>query len=77
MEIAFKRPEANSIPKSHLCIKCGGTLKRVDIGLHKKMINRGATEYMCIDCLSEYIGVSKEELLRKAEYFKKMGCVLF
>ncbi len=77
MELAFKRPDASSVSNRMKCIKCSCTLKNIDVGLHKKMINRGSTEFMCIDCLSKYIGVSKEELLRKAEYFKKMGCVLF
>ena len=59
------------------CKNCGRELLGDEIGLTRKMINRGATEFMCLDCLSKYIGVSQEELLRKAEYFKKMGCVLF
>ncbi len=61
----------------YLCIKCGKKLRQVDIGLHKKFIHRGAESWMCVDCLGEYLGLSREELLKKAEYFKKMGCMLF
>lgn len=79
MNERWARPKAEEMPplKGELCIKCGKKLMNIDVGLHKKMINRGAREYMCIDCLSEYIGVSTDELRRKAEEFKKMGCMLF
>ncbi len=74
----YPRPQA-APPKEdrYICIKCGKALKKVDVGLHKKMINRGAERWMCVDCLGEHLGVSREELLRKAEEFKKMGCTLF
>ncbi len=48
-----------------------------DIGLHKKMINRGATSFMCVDCLAKHTGLTREILLEKAEQFRKMGCILF
>ena len=73
----FKRPEAPPLPASQCCMNCGAILKNVEVGLTKKMINRGATQFMCLHCLSEFTGVSEEELLRKAEQFKKMGCILF
>ena len=59
------------------CLKCGRELTFYDIGLHKKMINRGATEYMCIPCLSAHFKISEEELWKKIEYFRRMGCTLF
>ncbi|MDD6094360.1 MAG: hypothetical protein PUC29_01275 [Clostridia bacterium] len=59
------------------CIKCGKKLNYNEIGLHKKMVNRGATEFMCISCLSEHFKISEEELLRKIEYFRRTGCTLF
>ena len=75
MDRRYARPQATEIPPlpSEICIKCGKRLKMIDIGLHKKMINRGSKEFMCVDCLSEYIGVSKEDLLEKAEFFRKQG----
>lgn len=75
----YGRPKAAAMPpsKSEICMKCGKRLQNLDVALHKKMINRGAREYMCIDCLSEYIGVSKQDLLDKAEFFKQQGCMLF
>ena len=73
----FKRPQGAPPHPSSLCMKCGAELKNVEVGLTKKMINRGATQYMCLTCLSEFTGVSEEALLMKAEQFKKMGCILF
>ncbi len=73
----YKRGEIPVYQDRYICIKCGKKIGKLDEGLHKKMINRGAERWMCIDCLGEYIGVSREELLKKAEYFKKMGCTLF
>lgn len=48
-----------------------------EIGLHKKLCNRGATEFMCIDCLAKHFEVAPELLHEKIEQFKKMGCTLF
>ncbi len=78
MNNGFARPKAPTDDHFGLkCIKCGGPVSHTERGLHLKMINRGAKEFMCIHCLSEYIDVSEEELMRKAEQFKKMGCSMF
>ena len=77
MEKSYDRPSAAPAKCTSLCIKCGKELERIDIGLYKKMVNRGADKFMCIDCLGEEIGVSREMLLEKAEQFKKAGCTLF
>lgn len=74
-----ERPKAtvSSPNKNEFCMNCGKKLQRVDIGLHKKLIHRYAKEFMCVDCLSEYVNVPKQDLLDKAEYFKKQGCSFF
>lgn len=59
------------------CIKCHSELTNNDIGLHKKLVNRGAKEYMCINCLSLYFKIPVFTLEKKIEEFKKMGCTLF
>lgn len=59
------------------CIKCGKTLSGNDVGLTKKLINRGSTEFMCIDCLAEKFNCSRELLEKKIEQFKASGCTLF
>ena len=40
--------------KQPCCRKCGKTLTYDEIGIHKKMINRGATEFFCLACLAAY-----------------------
>lgn len=59
------------------CIKCGKVLDRDDIGAHKKFINRGDGEFLCITCLAEYFQVSENLVRQKVEEFKKAGCLLF
>lgn len=59
------------------CIKCQSVLTHDEIGLHKRLINRGDTEFMCKKCLSEYFSVSIEMLDSKIEQFRDQGCTLF
>ncbi len=69
----------NAVPNVHgpLCKKCGRELTLDEIGIHKKMINRGATDFFCLTCLAEYTETTEEFLLERIEYFRAMGCVLF
>lgn len=59
------------------CIQCGKRLTSDEIALYKKIVNRGADEYMCINCCAEYFNVTVELLEEKIEQFKKSGCQLF
>lgn len=59
------------------CKKCNRELHPDEIGLYKRIINRGATEYLCLSCLAETLGCSEELLLRKIRHFRNMGCLLF
>ena len=57
---------------------CGkNNLPKDDVGLNKKLLGTGIKNYYCIDCLAEYLGCTKEELLEKIEEFKAEGCKLF
>ena len=60
-----------------LCISCEKPLTRDDIGFHKKMVNRGAQEFMCIDCLCEYFGIPRSNADEMIERFKSIGCSMF
>lgn len=59
------------------CFQCGNVLGCDDIGLTKKMINRGIQKYLCIHCLSEHFSVSEDILRMKINEFRQMGCTLF
>ena len=59
------------------CIQCGAPLTSDEVGLTKKLINRGATSFLCIHCLAKEFGVSKELLQEKIMQFRAMGCTLF
>ena len=59
------------------CMKCARELTGDEIGLHKKMINRGATEFMCLTCLAKYYDCSEDLLIQKMEQFRAQGCMLF
>ena len=60
-----------------ICAKCGHEVSNDEIGMTKKMINRGTSTYLCFDCLSDYFEIPKENLLAKLEQFRADGCTLF
>jgi hypothetical protein len=59
------------------CIRCGASLTRDEIGLHKKLVNRGSTSFCCIQCLSEEFKIPVDELRRLIERYRAAGCMLF
>ena len=59
------------------CMECGRPLKSDEIGLHKKMINRGSTQFMCITCLAAFYHCEESLLEKKIEQFRRQGCTLF
>ncbi len=62
---------------SPACIRCHAPLSNDEVGLTKKLINRGSTEFQCYSCLAEHFRVSVELLKEKVEQFREMGCLLF
>ena len=59
------------------CISCGRELTHNEVGLTKKLINRGATQFLCIDCLAHTVAGTREDLDKKIIEFKELGCTLF
>ena len=46
------------------CLRCGRTLEPDDVGAHRKLIDRGATAFICVRCLAAFLGVT-EPFLRE------------
>lgn len=60
------------------CYICGKeNLSKNEIGLTKKLLDRNANCYFCLDCLAEQLEVDTEFLLERVEEFKSQGCILF
>ncbi len=59
------------------CYRCGAPLSQDEIGLTKKLINRGAADFLCYGCMAEHFLVTAAELQEKARQFREMGCTLF
>lgn len=60
-----------------LCKKCGMPLTRDEVAVTKKLINRGAKEFMCYRCLAVWFEVPESAIRERAAYFKSTGCTLF
>ena len=59
------------------CRACGAPLSADEMGLHRKLINRGDTTFLCKACLAKEFHCTTELLDQKIEQFRAMGCTLF
>ena len=59
------------------CAECGRPLTPDEVAVTKKLVNRGATAFLCVDCLARRFAVQREDILERIAYFKEMGCTLF
>lgn len=59
------------------CTTCGRPLISDEIGLSKKLVNRGTERFWCITCLARHYEVPEEALRQKIEEFRSAGCTLF
>lgn len=64
--------------KNEKCISCGQkNLSKNEIGINIKLLGENIKFFYCLDCLCEYLEVSKQDILDKIEEFKSEGCTLF
>lgn len=61
----------------YACMECGRHLTPDEIGLYKKMVNRGARRFLCIDCLAAYYGTTVATMEERIAHFRATGCSLF
>ena len=59
------------------CCKCEREIDTIDVGAHRKLIDKCAARYMCRDCLSGELGWSREYLDRVIQTYRERGCMLF
>ena len=60
-----------------ICVNCGRSLTKDEAALNKKMLGKNTKQFLCLNCLSEYLNTDQEILLEKIEQFKEEGCTLF
>ena len=59
------------------CRECDRELTSDEIAVTKKLINRGATEFMCAKCLADHYEVDISAVRERIQYFRVQGCTLF
>lgn len=59
------------------CIQCSKALNYNEIGATKKFLNRGTTNFYCLDCLADKLDIPLSLIEEKIEQFKSQGCTLF
>ena len=60
------------------CKQCGAPLHSDDIAIYQKLVFRGATEFLCIDCLALYFDTTRKVIEDRIDYYRKSGhCALF
>ena len=69
-----KKQTGSNLP---VCLQCGRPLTSDEIGLTRKMINRGADRFLCVSCLADHFELTEAVLREKIREFKAMGCTLF
>ncbi len=60
------------------CKKCGAPLFSDDISIYRKLVQRNAEEFFCIDCLAAHFGCRRIDVEELIDYYRKSGkCTLF
>lgn len=59
------------------CKQCNKKLERDEIAIYLRLVSRGAKEYLCIPCLSQYFKCAEEDIHNRITSLKDMGCTLF
>lgn len=59
------------------CMNCGRPLTADEVAVHRKLVSREASRFMCKSCLAAYFDVTEDKIDRKIIQFKRQGCLLF
>ncbi len=63
--------------KKIYCEVCGSLLSKDEIALNKKLISKDTKQFMCLECLANFLDTSVDVLKEKIDEFKEEGCTLF
>ena len=63
--------------RKRLCCDCGRALKKDEIALTRKLIDVDTEDFYCLDCMSDFLGCTVQDLKEKIQEFKEQGCTLF
>ncbi|MCQ2492878.1 MAG: hypothetical protein MJ087_07565 [Lachnospiraceae bacterium] len=62
----------------HTCKNCGVALQGDEIALYRKLVDRGASTYLCLNCLADYCSTSRKQLESLIAFYHRTGiCSLF
>ena len=56
------------MPDYKNCKECGADIHAEDIAIHRKLIDRGADTFFCIDCLAGKLGCRRSNIEELIEY---------
>lgn len=60
------------------CMTCDARLTSDEKAIYMKLVNRTASEFLCLDCLSKKLGCERASLEKRIRYYRESGnCVLF
>ena len=59
------------------CVSCGCPLTADEVAVTKKLVNRGAVSFYCVNCLAAYFAVTPADIRERIAYFRASGCTLF
>lgn len=59
-------------------MQCASRLTSDEKAIYMKLVNRTASRFLCLDCLSEKLGCTRQALEERIRYYRESGnCVLF
>lgn len=59
------------------CYSCEKEIDTIDIGAHRKLIDKCAPRYLCRDCLARELGWDRAYLDNVIQMYRERGCMLF
>ena len=59
------------------CYSCKQEIDTIDVGAHRKLIDKCAARYLCRNCLARELGWDREYLDTVIQMYRERGCMLF